>query len=1253
MAVSDQQFNAQQERVRKIAESYEGPEKKEVAELYVDRIAKLKSAIMESNMGDSQKEDYLKRLDSYLHLVDPNNLQRLKKEYEPLLKSMEATLPPEVQEKALDDREAKLEDVVDLKIRQELLEEWREATKFRNKFDSKKQQIELLMKTKNLDPAGTELQFYMTSMETYTDFLDSKMKEYYATKDIGEKHTKLREIREEGDNFYEVLTECEKLLQGVKSQDDLVVIDLENRSTLAWQSMFIKRKRYDESKAKLYKQIEDMHIPKDDPMRKNIEGMLAAADDQFDMYKENVLGAKTLEERTAQAELANKNLDSANEIVSGAYKWLQYVDISKTMTLRVPTMAKIIESSKCPTMVEKFLKGASFGILLSPQLAVGFGYYQSYKTGKEGGSSGSDTALEVADFAISLVPFAGGAYDMGMAIYGKTLSGRQMGTGERVVRGVIGLGSIVLDVFTFGLGGSLLKAGGKTAVKAGVEITAHAAAKAALEGAGKVGVKATEEAVLKGGVEVVAKGTEEAVVKGGAEAVARGIEKGAVEEGAKLAEKGVLDAGMQTSINNSIKNLTNAEKTALIKVAEGTATAAEKSVARKIIKEIVSESIKPFAEQLGKKQAAKLAEQSAKIATRPAGRINRFLGAATFGGYKYGGEKGLETAISKGVVAEKAIQETFAAGKHVAGEYYVKSQFVKDGEILWGGMAKSIGKDAGKMWLHMHDPREVLKLLQTPGRFLNGLFRRAVKGAPKNLFMSKAALEDLELQAKEALKTDGHDAKAVDALFEDVKKKPWEAVMKENENNPIFKDPEVVEFLKSFQDQFPKSGLLEVKLSGNFPFVIGKGEQGKALSGLYSGFRDLGNDTITSAKMAYNARKMEWEDFVKTYGANLGSDKAAIDALKSQYESLHTMDRAMPVRIKQVKAERAAVKEAANLSKESLARLQGELGVLNEEKSQIETILGQYSEKVAAGDGKTIAKQQQWKNLYESYEKLPEGQLKKAIDEFRDDRIKALGREVKADSEEFKNLTGLAMREVLPARILDIEERIAAKQLEVDAAGALNVENAINAKVKDSGQTIPKLEPKVSQVGLADQRAARAKEMAAIEMVRNKKVAMKNLKSDVEVLKSEKADIDKVVKNYEELLKKRQGELGTELLSKEQEAEVWFEVYNKMPKNYLKSEIDAIRRKSISFPQAGTAEFGRKMGEITKNHMVENSIRLEGAIKTKTEQFEALKSELENPSKTAAVANQPPPNPTSGSGPLPNPGAPGVPANDNTTAAAA
>ncbi len=1046
MPPNQEQFNAQQERVRKLAESYEGPEKKEVAELYVDRIGKIKTAIMDSQLSDNQKEDYLKRLDSYLRLVDANNIQRLKKEYEPLLRSMESTLPLEVQDKAQDDREAQLEDVEDLKIRQELLGEWRETTKFKERYESKKKQIELLVKTKGLDPKGTELQYYMTAIEFHDNFLNTKLQEYYDAKDVGQKHEKLKDIQDQEDAFYDVLTQLEKRLQAVNSQDDLRVIDINDRDVLAEQMMFVKRKKYEEAKVKLNQQIEAMRIPKDDPLRQQIELQLQAADTQFDVFKDDVLTAKTPEERTVAAEQANELLDQANSIIEGAYKWLKAVDV-KNSAVRGFSLVKIIESEKCPEPVAKFFKAT--GLFLMPQFAVGLGYYQAAQQGM----STSDKVLEVTDFGISLVPIVGGAYDIFASIRGKTLSGRQMGTTERVVRGVIGAGSIVLDIFTFGVGGTLAKAGGKAAIKAGAEITAKATAKAALEATGKVAAKEGTELLVKEGTEV------------GAHALAEGATKEAVGVATKeVAEGAAKEVGEKMTVA-----LTKEQKEIIFKGMQQGASAAERSAARSVLKDMIHESLKASAKELGEKQAAKLAEQTAKIATRKTAGVAGwgFRKLAGFTGGKFGtaGMEGLEKGILRAGAEKSTVEAALKAGKKVVGPYYLQAKFVKEGEVLWGGMAKSVGKDAAKAWFHMHDPREVLKILEGPGKFLKNQFRRFAKGVPGNLFMNKEALEQIEQSSKATLIADGHDAKVVDSLFEEVKQKPWNEFMKENENNPVLKDPDVQEFFKSFQEQFPKS------------FT----KQGVVVVDLYRGFKDLEPDAFVSAKMTYDSRRMEWKDFAEKYKDNLReATPEQLQTFEKQFENLHSMDREMPVNVEKIKHEREALKNETKLSKEKVAELKKELDALKDEKTQVNDILEKYEEfELHAPKGLTEA--DRCKFLSELYEKLPGGPLKESLNETRESIIQQASKEIKEGTEEFQEATAEAMRSVLPKRVMDIDERILVKANETGDAEVIaqvrkNIETGSKTQV-----SIPPLKQKGNVVELGERRAKEAEAAAEVD----------------------------------------------------------------------------------------------------------------------------------------------------------------------------
>lgn len=113
---------------------------------------------------------------------------------------------------------------------------------------------------------------------------------------------------------------------------------------------------------------------------------------------------------------------------------------------------------------------------------------------------------EAADFGFGMVPFAGWVYDLGMAIYGKDLNGREMGWRERWIRWVVWVWSTVADFFTFGLWGTALrwlvkwwtkvalKTWTKTVVKEWVEVVS----KWALKWFGKQLLKNTGRDILIG-----------------------------------------------------------------------------------------------------------------------------------------------------------------------------------------------------------------------------------------------------------------------------------------------------------------------------------------------------------------------------------------------------------------------------------------------------------------------------------------------------------------------------------------------------------------------------------------------------------------------------------------------------------------------------------------------------------------------------------------------------------------------------------
>ena len=69
-----------------------------------------------------------------------------------------------------------------------------------------------------------------------------------------------------------------------------------------------------------------------------------------------------------------------------------------------------------------------------------------------------ETWLDAVDMGAWFIPVAGGLYDVGMAIYGKDLNGREMSAADRWIRWGVWLGTAVLDVFTFGAGGTAIRA---------------------------------------------------------------------------------------------------------------------------------------------------------------------------------------------------------------------------------------------------------------------------------------------------------------------------------------------------------------------------------------------------------------------------------------------------------------------------------------------------------------------------------------------------------------------------------------------------------------------------------------------------------------------------------------------------------------------------------------------------------------------------------------------------------------------------
>jgi hypothetical protein len=99
--------------------------------------------------------------------------------------------------------------------------------------------------------------------------------------------------------------------------------------------------------------------------------------------------------------------------------------------------------------------------------------------------SWSTLAVDAADFGLGMIPVAGGVYDIGMAFRGKDLNGRDMGTWERRIRGSVGLITWVLDVFTFGVWWTAIRAAVKWGTKVVVKAGSKTVAKEAVEVASK------------------------------------------------------------------------------------------------------------------------------------------------------------------------------------------------------------------------------------------------------------------------------------------------------------------------------------------------------------------------------------------------------------------------------------------------------------------------------------------------------------------------------------------------------------------------------------------------------------------------------------------------------------------------------------------------------------------------------------------------------------------------------------------------
>lgn len=108
---------------------------------------------------------------------------------------------------------------------------------------------------------------------------------------------------------------------------------------------------------------------------------------------------------------------------------------------------------------------------------------------------------EAADFGLWMIPVAGWLYDIGMAFRGKDLNGRKMWTGERWIRWVVWLWTGILDVFSFGLGWTAIRA----SIKGWTKVAIKAGEKVAIKAGEKAAIKAGEKALVKESIEIASK----------------------------------------------------------------------------------------------------------------------------------------------------------------------------------------------------------------------------------------------------------------------------------------------------------------------------------------------------------------------------------------------------------------------------------------------------------------------------------------------------------------------------------------------------------------------------------------------------------------------------------------------------------------------------------------------------------------------------------------------------------------------------
>ncbi|AHB41362.1 hypothetical protein P148_SR1C00001G0571 [candidate division SR1 bacterium RAAC1_SR1_1] len=140
----------------------------------------------------------------------------------------------------------------------------------------------------------------------------------------------------------------------------------------------------------------------------------------------------------------------------------------------------VTKTMKINSGIDNFMKKTKAGKFMIGGMLLGLAI-----EGANGTESWEDIGWQAGDLGVSLLPFVGGLYDIGTAIFDRSIASRDLTTKDRWIRAGVGLGSVVLDVagiFSGGAGNaaslalkSSVKVGGRVAkvvkiVKASAEV---------------------------------------------------------------------------------------------------------------------------------------------------------------------------------------------------------------------------------------------------------------------------------------------------------------------------------------------------------------------------------------------------------------------------------------------------------------------------------------------------------------------------------------------------------------------------------------------------------------------------------------------------------------------------------------------------------------------------------------------------------------------------------------------------------------